>query len=151
MSAETEAFISKYGPDVIDAVKGTGIFPSVAMAQMILESSWGKGITAIQANNFFGIKADPAWTGEKKSFFTPKDGQPVNYFRVYASPEDSIKDHDSFLQLNCRYKNVFTASTPQEQAMDISNDHYAEALNYGQTLINIIKDFNLERLDVVTD
>lgn len=151
MSAKTDNFINKYGPIVQDAVKGTHIFASVAMAQMILESSWGEGITAIKANNFFGIKADANYTGKKMSFLTPKDGKPVNYFRVYDTVEDSIKDHDSFLIQNSRYKNIFDDSSPEEQAMDISNDHYAEALNYGETLIKIIKDFDLKKLDVINN
>jgi flagellum-specific peptidoglycan hydrolase FlgJ len=151
MSIETDNFINKYGPCIQDAVKCTNIFPSVAMAQMILESSWGKGITAIKANNFFGIKADIHWEGKKMAFSTPRDGQPVNYFRVYDSVEDSIKDHDDFLIQNSRYKNIFTATTPEEQVTDIANDHYAEGLNYAATLINIIKDFNLKKLDVISN
>ena len=147
MSLQTDDFINKYADAVIAATQGTGIFPSVAMAQMILESSWGTGITATQANNFFGIKADSSWTGPTMSFPTPNDPNPVSSFRVYATPEDSIKDHDAFLQQNSRYNNIYSAASPEEQATDIANDGYADASNYAQTLISLINQYNLSTLD----
>lgn len=145
----TREFIDKYKADVVKATQGTGLFPSVKMAQMILESSWGKGITAVQANNYFGIKADSSWTGPKMAFSTPKDGQKVNYFRVYKSVYDSIVDHSKFLRENSRYAKagVFSSVTPEDQAADLDYASYAEADNYDKTLISIINQYNLKELD----
>ncbi len=152
-------FIKRFGSLVIQACAGTSIFPSVKMAQMILESSdskgnEGKGITVINANNYFGIKAQKGYTGVKMAFNTPKDGQPVNYFRVYQNATDSIKDHNNFLITNKRYTNggVFTAKTPELQALALQKSGYAEGTDgkgggYADKLIAIINNYNLKELD----
>ena len=111
MSQQVKDFIKKYSADVIKSVQGTGIFPSIKMAQMIIESSGkddkgifriGQGLAVRKANNYFGIKADKSWKGNKIALSTPKDGKPVNYFRVYVSVLDSLKDHSQFLIQNSR-------------------------------------------------
>lgn len=158
MSKETIDFINRHASDVIKSVEGTGLFPSLKMAQMIIESSGkdengkfaiGKGMAVRKANNYFGVKADKSWTGKKVQLKTPKDGNPVSWFRVYESPLDSLKDHTRFLQQNPRYKinGVFTAKTPQAQALALQKAKYSESPTYDKTLIGIIKAYNLEQLD----
>jgi mannosyl-glycoprotein endo-beta-N-acetylglucosaminidase/stage II sporulation protein P len=159
MSKERDEFIKKYSQDVVDACEGTGIFPSLKMAQMIIESADkygrpGQGITALKANNFFGIKANTAWTGDKMAFSTPKDGKPVNYFRVYPTAKDSVADHTLFLQENSRYEKngVFSAKTPEDQAWCLQRAGYAEGNDgkgggYADALITMIKAYNLKELD----
>lgn len=147
-------FIYKYSSDVIDATCGTNLFPSVKMAQMIIESAdgngvAGNGITFVQANNAFGIKEGIGWSGPVKSFSTPNDANPVSVFRVYPSIKDSIVDHTYFLEKNSRYKNagVFDAKTPEEQIKAIANAGYAESPTYASAIIKIINDYNLKDLD----
>lgn len=158
MSKQVEDFIKRYANDVIKSVKGTGILPSVKMAQMIIESSGkdekgvfgiGKGLAVRKANNYFGIKADKWWTGKKIALSTPKDGQPVNYFRVYTSALDSLKDHSSFLLKNSRYKTsgVFTAKTPEQQVAALDRAKYSESPTYGKALLGLIKAYKLTELD----
>ena len=156
-------FINKHSSDVIQSASGTTFLPSLTMAQMILESSGkdengvfgaGKAITARKANNFFGIKANSSWTGNKLAFSTPKDGKPVNYFRVYVTPLDSIKDHTKFLLENSRYKKagVFDAKNYREQAIALQKSGYAEGSDgkgggYADSLIKLIEDYKLYELD----
>lgn len=158
MSKETDIFISKYANTVIQSVKGTGLFPSLKMAQLIIESSGkdengkfgiGKGLAVRKANNYFGIKADSRWNGKKVALSTPKDGKPVSLFRVYPTALDSLKDHTQFLLINSRYQQhgVFTAKTPQEQAEALQKAAYSESPTYGKTLIGLIKAYHLEQLD----
>lgn len=156
-------FIKQHSSDVVTASEGTKFFPSLTMAQMILESSGkdengvfgaGKGITARKANNFFGIKANSKWTGAKMAFSTPKDNKPVNYFRVYATPKDSIIDHTKFLLENSRYRNagVFDAKNYKDQAVALQKAGYAEGSDgkgggYADSLIKLIEDYKLYELD----
>ena len=156
LNQERIDFIKKYRDDVVNSTLGTGIFPSVKMAQMIIESAdrfgkSGKGITFVKANNAIGIKANKGWTGEKMAFNTPKDGQPVNYFRVYPSVKDSIVDHTNFLKVNPRYTKagVFDAKSPAEQLLALQKSGYAESQTYAQELAKIIKNYALEELDKV--
>lgn len=158
MSKETEYFIAKHASDVIRSVQGTGFFPSIKMAQMIIESSGrdengkftiGRGLAVRKANNYFGIKADARWQGTKVALNTPKDGKPVSLFRVYPSALDSLKDHTQFLMVNPRYKKhgVFSAKNPTEQAGALQRAGYSESPTYGKALLGIIKAYHLEQLD----
>ncbi len=158
MSKETDSFISKNANDVIKSVQGTGFFPSLKMAQMIIESSGkdehgkfgiGKGTAVRKANNYFGIKADKHWKGKSVALNTPKDGKPVSLFRVYPSVLDSLKDHTQFLLNNARYKKhgVFIARTPQTQAEALQKAGYSESPTYSKALIALVKAYHLEQLD----
>ena len=159
MNADRVAFIQAHKKDVIESTLGTGIFPSVKMAQMIIESSnsagqAGQGVTALPpTNNYFGIKADASWKGQKTAFNTPKDGQPVNYFRVYPTVRDSISDHTSFLKKNPRYTaaGVFSAKTVPDQLLALDKSHYSENPQYGASLAQMIQTYNLQSLDKEQD
>lgn len=158
MSKETDIFIQKHASDVITSVKGTALFPSLKMAQMIIESSGkdaqgkfgiGKGLAVRKANNYFGIKADKNWKGKKVTLSTPKDGKKISAFRVYNTALDSLRDHTRFLLENARYKThgVFVAKTPQQQAEALQRAGYSESPTYSKALIGLIKAYKLETLD----
>jgi len=150
MSAQTD-FINKHKESVIEATKGTKLFPSVKMAQMIIESGWGKSANARLANNFFGIKKGIGWKGQTIVLNTPKDGKPVSTFRKYLSVLDSVKDHSDFLIKNKRYEKngVFSATTPEQQVKAIFKAGYAEGVKYETNLNNLIKQYNLKDLDKI--
>ena len=150
MSSQTD-FINKHKESVIQATKGTNLFPSVKMAQMIIESGWGKSANARLANNFFGIKKGTGWKGETIVLNTPKDGKPVSTFRKYNSVLDSVKDHSDFLIKNKRYENngVFSATTPEQQVKAIFKAGYAEGVKYETNLNNLIRQYNLKELDKI--
>lgn len=158
MSQQVTDFIKRNANDVIKSVQGTGIFPSVKMAQMIIESSGkdekgvfgiGKGLAVRKANNYFGIKADKNWKGHKVALSTPKDGKPVSYFRVYPSALDSLKDHTTFLLKNSRYKTsgLFNAKNPEQQVAALDKAKYSESPTYGKALLGLIKAYKLHELD----
>lgn len=165
-----QEFIKKYEIAVIDACIGTSIFPSVKMAQLAIETGWGK---SVKGNNMTGIKANKSWTGKVISFSTrevlngvsqyfqgtnktysskaavPADVEPQTLFRYYESVSDSIRDHSKFLYDNERYANagVFSSETPEQQAQALQNAKYATDPTYAKKLISIINNYNLKRLD----
>lgn len=150
---QEEIFINKYSSAIIEACLGTPIFPSVKMAQLILESGWGKSVVG---NNLFGIKATgkhtPYWKGDKIYSSTTEyvNGVAGNYnepFRNYASQADSIRDHSHLLMTLNRYKIVLRAKTPEEQAIALKTAGYATDLIYADSLIKLIKQYNLKTLD----
>lgn len=148
MSNQTD-FIQKYSDSVVRAVAGTKLFASVKMAQMIIESGYGKSANATKGNNFFGIKKGVNWNGETIFLNTPKDKIKISEFRKYKNAEESIKDHSNFLIKNKRYttNGVFLARTPEEQIKAIATAGYAESKNYANTIINLINKYNLKKLD----
>lgn len=165
-----EIFIDTYSKYVIESVKGTGLFPSVKIAQMALETGWGKSIKTA-ANNCFGIKAGKSWSGTVISNSTWEyiNGKNVRFvgtnqvyssyndaitsgapyqtlFRVYNSIIDSIKDHTKLL-LKPRFAPVLMAKSPELQAMQLKICGYATAANYDKVLIQIINKYDLRKFD----
>lgn len=153
MNLTPSSFVAKFGNVFAVACLGTGLFPSVKLAQAALESGWGK-YTA--GNNMFGIKAagryTPYWHGDYVTSRTSEyqDGgfqSQTSRFRKYATIGDSVKDHTYFLQQYKRYANVFRAETPEEQAKALQAAGYATDPNYSGKLISIINTYNLKRFD----
>ena len=149
-------YIKQFTDATISAAKGTGLFPSLFMAQAILESGNGQSTLAKKYNNHFGIKATRAWKGKVIDMKTREvyNGNEVyikDGFRWYNNPESSFKDRVRFLKRNPRYaKNgVFTAKTPEEQADALQRAGYATAPNYASTLKWIINKYNLKSLDTL--
>ncbi len=154
-----DQYIKKFDSTAIYSTMGTGLFPSVMIAQGILESSDRNGkvansILAREYHNHFGIKASKSWEGDTVSIRTGEyiAGQYKTIkdeFRAYKSPKESFKDRVKFLQENPRYTKggVFTANSPQAQAWALQNSGYATSPTYAKTLINLIEKHDLEELD----
>jgi flagellum-specific peptidoglycan hydrolase FlgJ len=154
-----QEYIEQFKKVVKDAVKGTGLFPSLMMAQAILESSDKNGVPGNSSlarlyNNHFGIKADKSWTCKKVNLQTREvfDGKEVmigDYFRVYDDAAQSFKDRIQFLKKNTRYAKagVFTAKTPEEQAQALKAAGYATDPNYATVLSALINRLSLRELD----
>jgi flagellum-specific peptidoglycan hydrolase FlgJ len=157
-----EQYIEKITPLVQRVTKDTGLFPSVMIAQAILESSDSNGnvggsILASKYNNHFGIKAGSNWKGKTVNFktgeYTPS-GQAysiVDAFRAYDTIEEGFKDRIKFLQQNPRYAKtgVFTAKTPEEQSAALKKAGYATAPEYASTLNNLLKKYSLATYDYI--
>lgn len=151
-------FIDKYGPQAQIATAGTVLFPSVMLAQAILESNNGNSTLSREAFNFFGIKANSTWLNAGKPYVTKQTTEYVNNepvvivdkFRKYASPAESFKDRNNFLLSNTRYTKagVFSAKTPEAQAKALQTAGYATDPNYSNLLITLINSNNLKRFDV---
>jgi len=142
-----EAFVFKYYPFVKKITQGTGIFPQILLAQAIIESQGnigghmyvGASKLADKYNNYFGIKASSKWKGPVVDM---KTGEVINSqnvtvtskFRVYSTPEDSMRDFVKFLQENKRYREagVFEAESYADQALKIAAAGYATNESYGE-------------------
>lgn len=150
-------FINKMYPQATEIYNKYGVLPSITISQAILESGWGKSELSTKANNLFGIKADNRWSGKKIKMNTSEyySEKIEDYFRVYNSTEDSIKDYGEFLKNNKRYKQsgVFNATHYLEQAKAIEKAGYSTVENdkgeqiYSKLLIDLIQEQNLQLLD----
>jgi flagellar protein FlgJ len=156
-------YITLHTPDVLTASKDTGLLPSVFMAQAILESSDSNGVPgnsslAKKYNNHFGIKASNGWKGQTATLPTKEQiGAEVKtisaMFRAYPTPKDSFVDRAKFLQSNPRYANagVFSAKTPEEQALRLYKAGYATDSNYPAKIMNLINANGLKKLDALAE
>lgn len=154
-------YIVKYAPYVTEVLRRTKLFPSVMMAQALIESASKAGIPgasllASKYNNHFGIKASKCWTGPKVALNTAEfvNGAMKTvkaWFRVYKDAYQSFADRVQFLLKHPRYHmgGVFKATDAGEQARAIQRSGYATDPNYAAKLIAIITRYRLDGLDVV--
>lgn len=147
-------FISWIGEKAAD-LYGTGLFPSVLIAQAALESGWGQSELSKVANNLFGVKAGNAWKGRSVVMPTREvvkgESKMVNgRFRAYDDAKDSIADRNQFLKENPRYSKagVFSAKTPEEQAIALQAAGYATDPGYAKSIISLINKHGLKRFDI---
>lgn len=100
------------------------------VGQILLETGNGTSSLVKRANNFGGIKADANWTG-------PKSG----VYRAYATPEEGLKAQVDFYLDNPRYRKngVFNATTPEEHFKAVQKAGYAEAKNYVEAGMGMVK------------
>lgn len=131
------------------------IYPSIIIAQAVLESSNGKSDLAKFPNhNLFGIKG--FYEGKSVQMRTREDDGSGEMFFIYANfkkypdREASLRDHSQLLRegLNGYYYGVWreNAKTPEEAA-EFLQGRYATDTKYASKLMSIIKDYNLERFD----
>lgn len=146
-------FTNKYYPMAKQVARGSRIYPETILAVAIVESqgkapngNWepGRNAAAKLANNFFGIKANSNYKGEKILLNTPGDAQHKSYFRKYPTIAASFKDYIDFLKTNPRYKTagVFDSESYQEQIINIARAGYAESKSYADVVINVANNIS---------
>ncbi len=124
------------------------INPKGVLAQAILETGWGRHVARTRdgrsANNLFGIKHSKTWKGPSLVATTrEKIGVQLKTvkqeFRVYPSPEQSVKDYAQLIKNSPRYEKVLQSGGDLKkfiQAIDESG--YATDPDYGRKLMQII-------------
>ena len=154
MASARQKYIEQHKGLAVDTSKGTGLFPSVFLAQAIVESGNGESELAKKYNNHFGIKADKSWKGKKVNMDTREvvGGQEEMqgaWFRVYDSAKESYRDRVKFLTENKRYKNagVFDAKTPMEQLKALKSAGYATDPRYAEIINDVLEKEKLGTLD----
>lgn len=153
--AMRQNFIQTWRDIAIQEMKRSGIPASIIMAQAILESGWGQGDLARNANNYFGIKCKDEDDWNRRVYFQKDDDYDENgqltesCFRTYESAWESFVHHTDFLMYREYYKGLFKYNhTDYEQwAHGLQACGYATNPNYGNLLINIIQTYNLSTLD----
>lgn len=133
--------------------EGSRMFPSVRMAQSLLET----GGEIHPWNNLGGIKVgngvtNEYWHGEAvvKGTWEYIDGRTVTMraaFRAYKSLYHFYKDLDLLLEAP-RYERVRSAGTPERQASMLQASGYATDPAYPSKLMAIIQQYGLRKYDV---
>ncbi|OFN02640.1 hypothetical protein HMPREF2626_01640 [Aerococcus sp. HMSC062A02] len=150
-----EDYINKIGTAAQKVAKN--IYPSVTIAQAILESDWGRSSLARQYNNHFGIKG--SYNGKTVRLGTSESNGQYYYntvagFRSYPNTESSVIDHENLFTsstwLKNHYRHVLSANSPEAQCRALQGT-YATDHRYASKLINIINTYNLKRFDKKTN
>lgn len=165
-----QIFVAKFLKDALLSQKKTGISAVATLTQAALESGWGE---IAPGNMFFGIKDTDGVNGNEQLITTteytrsarnpmpvPISSTPVvrrgvkmfkhkgkDYFRKYATPEDSFNDHAQFFFKNKRYAKALEVRGDYNKFFEeIAKAGYATAPDYADTLKavakNIVKHLN---------
>lgn len=139
-------YIEIFAPIARKEMQKFKIPASITLAQGLLESGFGTGRLAVEANNHFGIKCHSGWKGKTISH---DDDQKGECFRVYKDPEESYRDHSLFLKNRSRYAFLFNYSTKDYKAWakGLKKAGYATDPKYPDKLIQLIERFDLSRFD----
>lgn len=145
-------FIDAVLPHARAAASTLGLNPLFLTAQAALETGWGKYVIRDRAgqstHNFFNIKADRSWQGEKAEVSTLEyhGGVPVReqaQFRKYADPAESFADYVRFLQSNPRYQDALAVADNDRQfAVGLQNAGYATDPAYADKILAIVKQLS---------
>lgn len=126
------------------------IYPSVAIAQGILESGNGSSYLSTHYNNVFGVK----WTyGEKAPLLTKEviNGKWVDIvqdFQVYPSFSESFKAYARLIRNNRIYSGAWRENAPTyRDATAWLQGRYATDTSYASKLNSIIERMNLTQYD----
>lgn len=145
---ECRAFIEKYAPLAMEQQQKFGIPASITLAQMALESSWGKSQLSERGNNYFGVKAHGSYLQEGR-FGYYNDDKPNEKFCHYGSAQESLYDHSRVLMAD-RYMAICgkLSSTDYEAwAKGIKAGGYATGEKYASSLISVIEQYGLQKYD----
>jgi flagellum-specific peptidoglycan hydrolase FlgJ len=139
------SYIERFKGIAIQEMNQYGIPASITLAQGLFESGSGNSELAKVANNHFGIKCTSDWNG--KNYF--KDDDSANEcFRVYDNPDDSYRDHSTFLKRK-NYARLFELDKNDYEgwARGLKQCGYATNPKYPELLINIIVRYHLDQYD----
>lgn len=146
-------FIDLLKKDVVQVSKDYNLFPSVMMAQAIIESGWGESLLSVQANNFFGVKAIEGQnfvtmstreeTPEGESYYIEAN------FAKYDNLYDSIEQNALVLYNNydLYYGSFRNHASHYTESTQWLTKRYATDLEYHTVLNNMIQTYGLDRLD----
>lgn len=139
------AYIDKYAPAAIRAMNNYGIPASITLAQGLLESNAGGSKLALESNNHFGIKCRKKCKGCTCRNYT--DDDVYDMFRVFDSAWESYEEH-SVLLTSPRYQHLQKYGKDYKSwAYGLKRAGYATDKTYGQKLIRLIRNLNLDRFD----
>lgn len=129
--------------------------PRAIVAQAALETGWGKHLISDNKGNnsfnFFGIKADQRWSGEKVEVATHeyRHGSMLKEnaaFRSYPSLEDGLRDYAKFLQSGERYQQAINQGLDAENyGHALQQAGYATDPQYGDKIQRISSSSTLQQ------
>lgn len=157
----TAAFINSVSSYAVSLGQEYNLYPSVMIAQAILESGWGKsGLSSAPNYNLFGIKG--SYNGSsvpmKTSEFSKSKGwyKITANFRKYPSYRESLEDNARLLRKGLTWNAANYSGTWRENASSykqatagLVKGGYATDPSYATSLNNIITSYNLTQYDNV--
>ena len=143
-------FLWAIAPAALVSAKKNRIFPSVVLAQGILESGWGTSSLARNHNNLFGVKGKKGKSSTKVYTIESVGGKKVRrwaYFRHFSSWSDSISYHGRLLGSSHYYAFAKPIAKDARHYLELIAPRYASQPDYAEYVVQIIDEYNLDRWD----
>ncbi|WP_192986707.1 glucosaminidase domain-containing protein [Carnobacterium mobile] len=153
----TTQFIYDIASSAVKLGNENGLYPSVMIAQAILETAWGKSTLSAPPNyNLFGIKG--SYNGNSVRMLTSEyteDGNKIQIydnFKKYPSYKESFQDYADFIRNTkgiTRYAKVWRENAPtyQDATAGLVSGGYATDPAYATSLNDLIRFNQLDRYD----
>jgi flagellum-specific peptidoglycan hydrolase FlgJ len=159
VNAQQNAFLRLAVPAAQASQRKYDVPASVTIAQAILESSnpagWGKSHLALEANNYFGIKATHSAAPDTYMEFQTHEYLHNHIetieakFAKYANPAASFDAHARLLATAPRYQPAMhVCHDPEAFCIQLQKCGYSTSPSYGVTLAKLINDYDLTQYDV---
>lgn len=141
------------------------VLASVTVSQAIYEGGWGRHSLPVGGNNLFGIKASSSWKGmvydQKYSVlynsyedFMLSVGQShvntISTWRAHENWAESVTVHSNLFVNESKYSKVVGEKDYAVAAREIVNAGYCNDAGYAETVIKLIKQYNLTEFDDIT-
>jgi flagellar protein FlgJ len=158
ISPTQENFVMMLKPHAEKAAAELQINPDVLIAQVALETGWGKHVIHDRAGdnsfNLFNIKAGSQWQGEKVNVNTLEyrngiAAQEKSDFRKYNDYAESFSDYVRLIKNNPRYEQVLaTGTNSSAYAEALQSAGYATDPHYAKKIKSLLNSDAIKSLDI---
>jgi len=156
ISSSQENFVMLLKPHAEKAAAELQINPDVLIAQVALETGWGKHVIHDKQGdnsfNLFNIKASGQWQGDKVNVTTLeyRDGIAANEksdFRKYSDYSESFSDYVRLMKNNPRYQQVLeTGNNSAAYADALQSAGYATDPEYAKKIKQLLNSDTFKNL-----
>ena len=143
-------FLWSIAPAALVSAKRNRIYPSVVLAQGILESGWGTSSLSQNHNNLFGVKGHKGKGSVRVHTIESVKGKKVRqwaYFKHFESWADSIAYHGRLLGSSHYYAFAKPIARDAQHYVTLIAPRYASQPKYAEYVNQIIEDYRLDRWD----
>lgn len=157
ISQSQQAFVNLLKPHAEKAAKELDVNPDVLIAQVALETGWGKHVIHSQKGensfNLFNIKAGEKWQGKTVNVSTREYQDGVTYyeradFKRYQNYADSFADYVSLIKNNSRYQQALSAGKDSgAYAQALQKAGYATDPDYADKIKQLLKTDAISAMD----
>ena len=143
-------FLWDIAPAALISAKTNQIYPSVVLAQSVLESGWGRSHLAMEHNNLFGVKGQKGDRTVLINTLETVRGRVVRrnaYFRHFISWRESIAYHGRLLGSSHYYEFAKPIAQNAKHYLELIAPRYASQPDYAEYVHVIIDEYQLDRWD----
>lgn len=147
-------FLREVAPAALISAKKNQIYPSVVLAQGVLESGWGRSNLAVQHNNLFGVKGRRGHRSVLIHTLESVRGKIVRrdaYFRNFISWAESIAYHGELLGSSHYYQFAKPIARDARHYLELIAPRYASQPDYAASVSVLIEAYQLDRWDFTLD